>query len=138
MAKNSMLNNSKLQAFLAIGPFAMIFILIISYFVFVFGIIGLSIHEEVIEEGNSVGFPIGFAVGMGIFVALFFATIIASIFSWIYFLIHAIKNPNYDGMENQNNRVIWVLVIALISGFGPLIYWLVEIKSKHPKPYIPS
>lgn len=138
MAKNNMLNSSKLQAFLAIGPIALLFLVILGYMVFVFGMIGLNIQDEITIDGSTPDFPIGFAIGMGIFVFLFFATMVVCFFSWIYFLIHAIKNPNFEKPENQNMRVVWILIIVLISIIGPMIYWIAEIQSKQPRPYIPS
>ena len=138
MAKTSMLNNSKLQAFLAIGPIAIFFLLFFGYFLFIFGMLGFSIQQETLKDGEIPGFPIGMAIGMGFFFAFFFLAICVSMFAYVYFIIHAVKNPNLDGVEKQNIRVIWILVLALISYLGPLIYWIIEIKSKQPKPYIPS
>lgn len=135
-----MLNNSKLQAFLAIGPIVLLFACIMGYFILMIGILGLSLDAE--NDGNlsngSEVFPLSMAIGMGVIVALFFAAIAISTFSWIYFIIHAAKNPNYDLPENQNQRLIWILILVLVSGLGNLIYWIVEIKSKNPRPIIPG
>jgi hypothetical protein len=135
-----MLNNSKLQTFLAIGPLILLFICTIGYFGFIFSILGFSTQQgnniEIME--NSDVFPLTFAVGMGVFLALFFVTCAISIFSWIYFILHAAKNPNFDLVENQNMRLIWILILVLVSGLGTLVYWIVEIKSKNPRPIIPS
>ncbi|MET3731660.1 PLDc N-terminal domain-containing protein [Moheibacter stercoris] len=130
-----MLNNSKLQAFLAIGPIALFFLLFFGYFIFVFGIIEVSMQDRASGE---LDLPVGLAVGMGTFFALFFATMAICFFSWIYFLIHAIKNPNFEKPENQNMRIVWILIIVLVSIIGPMIYWIAEIQSKQPRPYIPS
>jgi amino acid transporter len=133
-----MLNNQKLQAFLAIGPFILFIACIIGYFFFIFGAIGISATEDMEIHTETGVFPMVFAVGMGIFFALFLLTCAISMFSWIYFLIHAVKNPNFDQADQQNMRVIWILIIVLISGLGNLMYWIIEIKSKNPRPIIPS
>lgn len=135
-----MLNNSRLQTFLAIGPFILFIACFIGYFFFIFGTIGLTAHEGNEIEINSPTevFPMVMAVGMGIFFAIFLLTCAISMFSWIYFLIHAVKNPNFDQTDQQNMRIIWILIIVLVSGLGNLLYWIVEIKSKNPRPIIHS
>jgi len=59
--------------------------------------------------------------------------VIVSLFSFIYFIIHVIKNPN---LEQNNMRLIWILIIVLVGGIGNLIYWIAEIESKKPRPII--
>ena len=79
--------------------------------------------------------PMEIFLGMGVFFILFFLAMILSLFSLIYFVLHAAKNPN---LAEGNMRLIWILIIVLISGIGNIVYWFVEIKSKNPKPIIPD
>jgi hypothetical protein len=46
---------------------------------------------------------------------------------WIFALVDAIKNPALD----NNERLIWVLVIVLTNWIGALIYLIVGRKRKH-------
>lgn len=132
-----MLNNKSLQAFLAIGPLVIFGLLFISYFAFFIATFAqASTFEEIDTAGNMVP-PTGLVVGFGIFFVLIMVAVFLSLFSLVYFIIHAVKNPNLEG-ENSNMRIVWILIMAFIGGIGQLIYWIVEIKSKNPRPIIPN
>lgn len=125
-----MLNNKSLQAILAIGPLVLFTLCFFSYFFFFFSIF---MNIEQLENSNQP--PTAFFAGMGIFFMVFFFAMILSLLSLIYFVIHAAKNPN---LEEGSIRVVWILIIVLVSGIGNLIYWIAEIKIKNPKPVIPD
>lgn len=123
-----MLNNKSLQTFLAIGPIVLFILCFVSYFVFFFSMF-MNIKE--MEETNEP--PMAFFGGMIVFVIGFLLAMIISFLSMIYFIIHAAKNPL---LEEGNMRVVWILILVLVSGIGNFIYWLVEIRMKNPKPFI--
>lgn len=124
------LNNKSLQTFLAIGPFVLFILCFVSYFAFFFS---MFMNMEQLENQNEP--PMEIFLGMGVFFILFFVAMILSLFSLIYFVLHAAKNPN---LVEGNMRIVWILIIVLISGIGNVVYWFVEIKSKNPKPIIPD
>lgn len=126
-----MLNNSKLQAFLAIVPPILLLITILGYFFFLFSFVS---EAEAIERNGGEVVPTQIFAGIGIFIFLILICSLISLFSLIYFIIHAAKNPN---LNEGNMRIIWILVLVFVSGLGSLVYWLVEIRSKNPKPVIP-
>lgn len=49
------------------------------------------------------------------------AVIVALFALWLYALISAIKNEQLD----PTMRIVWVLVIILVSGLGALLYLLI-------------
>lgn len=122
-----MLNNRTLQAFLAIGPILLLTMILIGYFFFIFSFVFNA------EQMNNDQPPIAFLGGFAIFIIGFFLYMILSLLSLIYFVIHAAKNPN---LEAGSSRVLWILIIVLVSGIGNLIYWIAEIQIKNPKPVI--
>ncbi len=128
-----MLNNSKLQAFLAIAPIILLALLFVGYFVFFFSMIAVTSTSGIKEPET----PFGFMAGFGIFFALIMLTVLLSLFSLIYFILHAAKNPNLNE-NNGNMRLVWILIMVFVSGIGQLIYWIAEINSKNPRPVIPN
>ena len=132
-----MLNNKSLQAFLAIGPIVLFVLLMMAYFVFFFTMISSAQSLENFDENGSAPFPTEFFAGFGVFFVLILLTVFLSFFSLVYFIIHAAKNPNLEG-DNSNMKIVWILILAFLSGIGQLVYWIVEIKTKNPKPVIPN
>lgn len=124
------LNNKSIQTFLAIGPFVLFILCFVSYFAFFFS---MFMNMEQLE--NQTEPPMEIFIGLGIFFIIFFLAMIISLFSLIYFVLHAAKNPN---LAEGNMRIVWILIIILISGIGNIVYWFVEIKNKTPKPFIPN
>lgn len=123
-----MLNNRMLQGFLAIAPIALLILIFASYFAAIFSLFS---GIDAIEETNQP--PMKFLTGLGVVFLLLFVMVIVSLFSFIYFIIHVVKNPN---LEQNNMRLIWILIILLVGGIGNLIYWIAEIESKKPRPII--
>lgn len=125
-----LLNNKSLQTFLAIGPVISIIITLVGYFIFAFG----TVIYEIVEEPESDP-SLFLTVGMLFFFVLMILSFILSLANIVFFILHAIKNPN---LERDNIRLIWILVIVFIMvfGLGSMIYWFSEIKSKNPRPVI--
>lgn len=120
------MNNRGLQSFLAIGPLVLILALIPIYLIFIFSIVS--------NDGSVEEFPAIFAGGTLVLIVIIFFLIVAlHLISLIYYIIHAAKNPM---LQKDNMKVIWLIIIILVSTFGPFIYWLVEIRLKDPKPVI--
>lgn len=131
-----MLNNSKLQAFLAIAPMLLFGLMIIGYFVFFFTMImQVENFDGNAEIHNEPSFA--FFAGFGIFFVMIMLTVLLSLCSLVYFILHAAKNPNLEA-NNSNMRLVWILIMVFVSGIGQLIYWIAEIKSKNPRPVIPG
>ena len=131
-----MLNNSKLQAFLAIAPMLLFGLMIIGYFVFFFTMImQVENFDENAEISNEP--PFAFFAGFGIFFVMIMLTVLLSLCSLIYFILHAAKYPNLEA-NTSNMRLVWILIMVFVSGIGQLIYWIAEIKSKNPPPGIPG
>ncbi len=123
-----MLNNRTLQGFLAIAPLVSLILIFVVYFAALFSIFA---NIETLE--NSSNTPTGLLTGMGMVFVVLFLTIIISLVSFIYFIVHVAKNPN---LEQNNMRIVWILIIVLVGGLGNLIYWIAEIQTKKPKPII--
>lgn len=123
-----MLNNRTLQGFLAIAPMALFVLIFVVYFATFFS---MFTNIETLENSNNI--PTGFLTGIGVVFVILFLTLIISLLSFIYFIVHVAKNPN---LEQNNMRVVWILIIVLVGGLGNLIYWLAEIQTKKPKPII--
>ncbi len=124
-----MLNNRTLQGFLAIAPLVSLILIFVGYFVFLFSIISNASQLE----SNPDDFPTELFGGLAFIFIFIFLSVILSLLSLIYFIVHVTKNPN---LEQNNMRVVWILIIVLVSGIGNLIYWLAEIQSKKPRPII--
>lgn len=123
-----MLNNKFLQRFLALGPFVLLLLIFVGYFVAIFS---MFTNIETFEQSNEP--PTELIAGFGIVFVLLLVMIILSLLSFAYFIIHAAKNPN---LEQNNMRVVWILIIVLVNGIGSIIYWIAEIESKKPRPVI--
>ncbi len=57
-------------------------------------------------------------------VVAFIVLWLASIAVWIFALVDCIRVPD-DSMFQNGNKLIWVIVIALISVFGAIIYLVI-------------
>jgi len=119
-----MFNNKFLQRFVALSPLIFVFLMILSY-IFFMGItlVGAS-HPPKSEF---------FYIGLGVFVITVILASIVSIFSLVFYVIHALKNPN---LEQNNSKIPWILVIVLVNGLGTLIYWIAEVEFKKPRPIV--
>jgi membrane-bound ClpP family serine protease len=118
-----MLHNKFWQGFFAIAPIILGIIAVLGYFIFIFSI--LSNIEDFESNGNvSTSFIFG---NMIWFFVLIILIIFVSLGSLIFYIVHAVQNPN---LKENNLLVVWVLLFVFVSGIGQLIYWLVEIVGK--------
>ena len=118
-----MLNSKFWQGFFAIAPIVLGIIAIFGYFFFIFSI--FSNIEEFESNGNvSASFIFG---NMIWFFLLIILIILISFGSLIFYIVHAVQNPN---LKENNLLVVWVLLFVFVSGIGQLIYWIVEIIGK--------
>ncbi|MFD2587016.1 hypothetical protein ACFSQJ_08740 [Croceitalea marina] len=118
-----MLNSKFWQAFFALTPIIVFFGFFIVYFLFIFSI--FSNIEDFEANGNiSTSLIFGNIIWFFAFIIL---TILISFGSLIFYIVHAVQNPN---LKENNLLVVWVLLFVFVSGIGQLIYWLVEIVGK--------
>ena len=119
-----MLHNRFWQGFFAIGPIIMFIVFFIGYFIFMFSFIS-QIQE--IDNSQSEYPPTSLFTGLGIFMLFLILMIITGLGSLIFYIMHAIQNPN---LKQGNTLVVWILLFVFVSGIGQLIYWIIEILGK--------
>lgn len=118
-----MLHNKFWQAFFALAPIIILFVALIGYFIFLFSL--LSHLPQVENEQNVSGM---FIMGnIGVFLLLVFMIIFLSVASLIFYIFHAVQNPN---LQENNLLIVWILLFVFVGGIGQLIYWIVEIIGK--------
>ena len=119
-----MLHSKFWQAFFALAPIFLFIFLFIGYFFFIFSIVTqipeLESHNDMetarLVFGNFIWF---FAVVM--------LVVIISLGGLIFYIVHAVQNPN---LKENNLLIVWILLFVFLNGIGQLIYWIVEIVSK--------
>ena len=57
-----------------------------------------------------------------IFIPIWFSIVVGLLILWIWTLIDCIKNESTEG----NERIVWVVVIAVTHWIGALIYLIVR------------
>lgn len=128
----SLLNNPKLQAILAIVPLSIFILAMLSYFVIFFSLFG-TIDSHLGNEVTSKSMLTSLLGNLIIFVFLVFLGFFVGVISFIYYVVHAVKNPN---LIESEDRLLWILAIILGNGIGVFIYWIYQIKRKDPRPII--
>ncbi|MBT8204103.1 MAG: hypothetical protein KJP14_05940 [Eudoraea sp.] len=118
-----MIHNKFWQAFFALAPIIIFFIIMLGYFAFIFSL--LSNIPEL--ERSHDGPPEVILSWLGIFLFVLFLVILLSLASLIFYIVHAVQNPN---LRKNNLLLLWILLFVFVSGLGQLIYWLVEIVAK--------
>ena len=115
------------QAFFALAPIIILFGFIIGYFLFLIAIFsnaadgGLDHYEDD---------PFAMMGGITAFFLFIIFIILISLGSLIFYIVHAVQNPNLRG---NNLLLVWILLFIFANGIGQMIYWLVEIVSKRNK-----
>lgn len=126
-----MLHSKFWQAFFALAPIIMFFILIIAYLGFVFSMIGNI--EEIEAAGNaSASLILG---RIGLFFVLIVLTAMISVASLVFYIVHAVQNPN---LKENNLLLVWILLFVFVGGIGKLIYWIIEIVNKREQTTLPQ
>ena len=128
----SLLNNSKLQAVLATVPLAVFLLAMLSYFIIFFSLFG-TLDSQFASDGTSKSMLTSLLGNLIIFIFLVFIGFFIGVISFIYYVVHAVKNPN---LMESDDRLLWILAIILGNGIGVFIYWLYQIKKKDPRPII--
>ncbi len=70
----------------------------------------------------------GFVAGMALFVLIIIAVAILAFIFWILMLIDCTKRK----FNNENEKIVWIIVIALLGAIGAAIYYFaVKINDKN-------
>ncbi len=117
-----MLHSKFWQAFFAIAPIASFVLILIGYLVFMFSIFG---NLQELEQSDTP--PAEFFGGLGFFFLMIFLVIVIAFASLVFYIVHAVQNPNLKG---DNLLIVWILLFIFVGGIGQFVYWLVEIISK--------
>lgn len=121
-----MIHNRFWQAIFALAPLLCIFIAVGGYLIFIMSMLTQTADLEYAAESN----PMAFLGGIGIFLALIFLAVGLSIGSLVFYIVHAVRNPN---LQQNNLLLVWILLFVFANGIGQLIYWIIEILNKRPK-----
>ena len=128
----SLLNNPKLQTILAVVPLAIFLLAMLSYFVIFFSLFG-TLDAQLGHDGTSKSMLTSLLGNLIIFIFLVFLGFFTGVISFIYYVVHAVKNPN---LIESDDRLLWILAIILGNGIGVFVYWIYQIKRKDPRPII--
>ena len=115
------------QAFFALAPIIILFGFLIGYFIFLIAIFSNA------ADGNLHHYeedPFTMMGGITAFFLFIIFVILISLGSLIFYIVHAVQNPNLRG---NNLLLVWILLFLFANGIGQMIYWLVEIVSKRNK-----
>jgi len=125
----SLLNNPKLQATLAIVPITLFILGLLSYF----GIFYSMFSTLDAQLGSSKSLLSALLGNLIIFIFLVLMSFFTGVISFVYFIVHALKNPN---LIKSDDRLVWITIIIFGNGIGIFVYWLTQIKRKKPRPII--
>lgn len=119
-----MLHNKFWQAFFALAPIIIGILSVGYYLYFVFDLV--TDIEAAKAAGNepSAQMILG---NIAWFMGFIILIILISLGSLIFYIVHAVQNPNLKG---NNLLIVWILLFILVGGIGQLIYWIVEIIGK--------
>ncbi len=90
-----------------------------------FAAIVLLIKDALLYKDEDMPFPIVGDVLWLVIVALLMGVL--SFGLMVYYIIHAINNPQID----NNEKIIWVLLFVLASVVSFPIYWYMRILKRH-------
>ncbi|MBO6211754.1 hypothetical protein SAMN05421738_102122 [Algoriella xinjiangensis] len=128
----SLLNNPKLQAILAIVPVTLFILGLLSYFGIFFSMFS-TIDAQLGHMGNSKSLLSALLGNLIIFIFLVLMSFFTGVISFVYFVVHAVKNPN---LIKSDDRLFWIIAIIFGNGLGIFVYWFSQIKRKDPRPII--
>ncbi|PCJ96543.1 MAG: hypothetical protein COA50_07130 [Flavobacteriaceae bacterium] len=117
-----MLHSKFWQGFFALAPFISFFLIMIGYIFFMF-----TIFSNLPELENGQPPPMAFWTGFGALFMMFFLVMLICLGSLIFYIVHAVQNPN---LKENNMILVWVLLFIFVGGIGQLIYWIIEIIGK--------
>ncbi|UJH67774.1 hypothetical protein [Allomuricauda sp. SCSIO 65647] len=119
-----MLHSKFWQAFFALAP---IFIGILSIVLYMYFVFNLVADIEAAEAHNGDVSPSMILGNIAWFMGCIVLIILVSLSSLVFYIVHAVQNPNLKG---NSLLVVWILLFIFVGGIGQLIYWLVEIVGK--------
>ncbi|MEO0570632.1 MAG: hypothetical protein AAF039_02930 [Bacteroidota bacterium] len=125
-----MLQNKFWQAFFALAPIVIGILSIGYYLYFVFDLVSDIEAAQALGTEPEVGMILG---NIAWFMGFVMLILLISLSSLIFYIVHAVQNPNLKG---SNLLIVWVLLFVFIGGIGQLMYWLVEIigkRNEHPQ-----
>lgn len=97
------------------------FVLLVLYF----GTIVLLVRDALVFRDEDMPFPI-----VGDVLWLVIMALMAGLLSFglmVYYIIHAINNPQMD----NNEKIVWVLLFVLVNVVSFPIYWYMKIWKRH-------
>ncbi len=121
-----MLHSKFWQAFFALVPLITLFILFCAYAVF----LATLFHELPHLEDDPDRVPFFVFGGLGTFVFVIFLIIFLSLASLVFYIVHAVQNPNLQG---NNLLIVWIILFIFVGGISQLLYWIIEIINKREK-----
>ncbi len=121
-----MLHSKFWQAFFALVPFISFFILFCAYAVFLMTLF----HELPYLEDDPDRVPFFVFGGLGSFIFMIFTIIFLSLASLVFYIVHAVQNPNLEG---SNLLIVWIILFIFVGGISQLLYWIIEIVNKRDK-----
>ena len=118
-----MLQSKFWQAFFALAPFFMFILIFMGYAIFM-----ITIFSEIPEmEADPDHMPFYFFGGLGTFLFMIFLVILISLASLVFYIVHAVQNPN---LKENNLLLVWILLFIFINGIAQFLYWIIEIINK--------
>lgn len=125
-----MLHNKFWQGFFALAPFISFLLIMIGYIFFMY-----TIFTNLPELENGGQPPMEFWQGFGAFFIMLFLVIFISLGSLIFYIVHAVQNPN---LKENNMILVWILLFIFVGGISQLIYWVIEIIGKRESNTLPQ
>lgn len=119
-----MLHNKFWQAFFALAPILIGILSIGFYMYFVFDLVT---DIEAAEAANGDVSPALILGNIAWFIGYMMLMVLISLSSLIFYIVHAVQNPNLKG---NNLLIVWILLFIFMGGIGQLVYWIVEIIGK--------
>jgi hypothetical protein len=125
-----MLHSKFWQAFFALAP---ILIGVLSIGFWMYFVVNLITNIETAEASGGEVEASMILGNIAWFVIVIVLIILISLSSLVFYIVHAVQNPNLKG---NSLLVVWILLFVFVSGIGQLIYWLVEIVGKRNDPKV--
>jgi len=119
-----MIHNKFWQTFFALAPIVIGFLSIGLYIYFVLDLVSDIQAVEAMGREPDAAMILG---NVAWFIGFILLIVLISLSSLIFYIVHAVQNPNLKG---NNLLIVWILLFIFFSGIGQLIYWIVEIVSK--------
>lgn len=118
-----MLHSKFWQAFFALVPFFVFILIFMGYAIFM-----IAMFSGVPEmESEPDRMPYLFFGGLGTFLFFLFLAIFLSLASLVFYIVHAVQNPN---LKDNNLLIVWIILFIFVGGISQLLYWIIEIVNK--------